>query len=101
MGVQWHPRRGITPRTTARPRRRLMTYTLPDLPYDYAGLEPSYSAKVLELHHSKHHAAYVKGLNDTLDKLVAARSGSEYGNIVGLEKTLAFNLSGHVLHSLF
>jgi Fe-Mn family superoxide dismutase len=78
-----------------------MTYTLPDLPYDYAGLEPSYSAKVLELHHGKHHAAYVKGLNEALDKLAAARSGEDYGNIVGLEKTLAFNLSGHVLHSLF
>ncbi len=83
------------------PRRHPMPYTLPDLPYDYADLEPSYSATVLELHHGKHHAAYVKGLNDTLDKLAAARVGEDYANIVGLEKTLAFNLSGHVLHSLF
>ena len=48
-------------------------YTLPDLPYDYAALEPHYSGKILELHHDKHHAAYVKGLNDTLDKLAKAR----------------------------
>ncbi|MCB1003179.1 MAG: hypothetical protein KDB35_03245, partial [Acidimicrobiales bacterium] len=31
-------------------------YTLPDLPYDYAALEPHYSAEVVELHHDKHHA---------------------------------------------
>ncbi len=76
-------------------------YTLPDLPYDYAALEPYYSAEILELHHDKHHAAYVAGANTTLEKLADAREKGEYGNIVGLEKTLAFNLSGHVLHSIF
>jgi len=78
-----------------------MAYTLPDLPYDPAALEPHYSARIIELHHGKHHAAYVKGLNDTLDKLAAARDQQDYGSIVGLQKSLAFNLSGHVLHSLF
>ena len=76
-------------------------YSLPDLTYDYAALEPHYAAQTLELHHGKHHAAYVKGVNETLDKLVAARESGDLGTIVGLEKTLAFNLSGHVLHSLF
>src|SRR5262245_54588326 len=76
-------------------------YELPDLPYDYAALEPHYSARVLELHHDKHHAAYVKGVNTTLDKLAAARDANDLSSIVGLEKTLAFNLSGHVLHTLF
>jgi Fe-Mn family superoxide dismutase len=76
-------------------------YTLPDLPYDYSALEPHYSAKVLELHHDKHHAAYVAGLNTTIDKLADARSSEDFGSIVGLQKNLAFNLSGHVLHSLF
>ena len=33
------------------------TYTLPKLPYDYAALEPVYASEMLELHHSKHHAA--------------------------------------------
>jgi Fe-Mn family superoxide dismutase len=78
-----------------------MSYTLPDLPYDYSALEPAYSAKVLELHHGKHHNAYVTGTNATFDKLADARAKGDYGAIVGLEKTLAFNLSGHVLHSLF
>ena len=36
-------------------------YTLPELPYDYAALEPHISAKIMELHHDKHHAAYVAG----------------------------------------
>lgn len=76
-------------------------YELPDLDYDYGALEPHYSARVLELHHSKHHAGYVKGVNATLDKLAAAREAGDLSTLVGLEKTLAFNLSGHVLHTLF
>ena len=76
-------------------------YTLPDLPYDYAALEPHYSAQILELHHDKHHAAYVKGANTALEKLAAARETEEFGTINQLQKNLAFNLSGHVLHSLF
>jgi Fe-Mn family superoxide dismutase len=79
----------------------MTSYTLPDLPYDYAALEPHYSAKILELHHDKHHAAYVKGLNDTMDQLAEARDKGDFSSIVGLEKSHAFNLSGHVLHSLF
>ncbi|TYB49588.1 superoxide dismutase [Actinomadura chibensis] len=76
-------------------------YTLPDLPYDYAALEPAITGEILELHHSKHHAAYVKGANDTLERLAEARDKEQYGGLVGLEKTFAFNLSGHVLHSIF
>jgi len=77
------------------------TYTLPDLPYDYAALEPHINGQILELHHDKHHAAYVKGANDTLDKIAEARADGDFTGIVGLEKTLAFNLSGHVLHTLY
>ena len=76
-------------------------YSLPDLPYDYAALEPHYSGQIVELHHDKHHAAYVAGANATLDKLSEARDKADFGAIVGLEKTLAFNVSGHVLHSIF
>ncbi|HEX4775232.1 MAG TPA: superoxide dismutase [Acidimicrobiia bacterium] len=79
----------------------MTAYKLPDLPYDYAALEPHLSGQILELHHDKHHAAYVKGANDTLEKLGSARQAGDFGGIVGLEKTLAFNLSGHVLHSLY
>ncbi|WP_433143580.1 superoxide dismutase [Actinomadura nitritigenes] len=76
-------------------------YTLPDLPYDYAALEPAITGEILELHHSKHHTAYVKGANDTLERLAEARDKEQFGGLVGLEKTFAFNLSGHVLHSIF
>jgi len=78
-----------------------MNYVLPNLPYDYGALEPYFEGKVLELHHGKHHAAYVNGLNHTLERLAEARAREEFEAIVGLEKALAFNLSGHVLHSLF
>jgi superoxide dismutase, Fe-Mn family len=76
-------------------------YVLPDLAYDYSALEPHYSARVLELHHDKHHKAYVDGVNTTLGKLAGARAADDLSAIVGLEKALAFNLSGHVLHTLF
>jgi Fe-Mn family superoxide dismutase len=78
-----------------------MQYALPDLPYDPAALEPAISGEIIELHHGKHHAAYVKGANDTLDKLAAARGGADTSAIPGLERSLAFNVSGHVLHSLY
>jgi hypothetical protein len=76
-------------------------YTLPDLPYDYAALEPHYAARTLELHHGKHHAAYVAGANATLEKLADARRTGDFATINQLQKNLAFHLSGHVLHSLF
>jgi len=50
---------------------------------------------------AKHHAAYVRGANDTLEQLAEAREKGDYSALGGLEKTLAFNLSGHVLHSIF
>jgi Fe-Mn family superoxide dismutase len=75
-------------------------YELPELGYDYAALEPHYSAEMLELHHDKHHAAYVSGLNGVLDQLEEARASDDFEAITGLEKKLAFNLSGHVLHTI-
>ncbi len=79
----------------------MSTYTLPDLQYDYGALEPHISGKIMELHHDKHHAGYVKGANDTLEKLDEARTKEDFTRVGALEKALAFNLSGHVLHSLF
>ena len=76
-------------------------YELPELPYDYSALEPHYSAEVLELHHDKHHKAYVDGANTTFEKLGEARESGDFGTINQLEKNMAFHLSGHVLHSLF
>ncbi|MEV0965635.1 superoxide dismutase [Streptomyces sp. NPDC049910] len=79
----------------------MATYTLPELPYDYAALEPVINPLIIELHHDKHHAAYVKGANDTLEQLAEARDRDAWGSINGLEKNLAFHLSGHILHSIY
>jgi len=76
-------------------------YELPELSYGYSALEPYLSAEILELHHGKHHQAYVDGANTTFEKLVEARSSGDFGTINQLEKNMAFHLSGHVLHSLF
>ena len=76
-------------------------YVLPDLSYDFGALEPHISGQIMQLHHDKHHAAYVKKANETLDQLDEARDKTDFTRIAGLEKSLAFNLSGHVLHSLF
>lgn len=79
------------------------TYALPDLPYDYSALAPAITPEILELHHAKHHAAYVKGANDTLEQIAEIRDKGQITptGLVDLEKTYAFNLSGHVLHSIF
>ncbi|MFC0682403.1 superoxide dismutase [Lysobacter korlensis] len=76
-------------------------YTLPELPYDYAALEPHISARIMELHHDKHHATYVSGANTALEKLAEARTSGDLTYINQLEKNLAFNLGGHVNHSVF
>ena len=76
-------------------------YVRPALPYDFSALEPAMSGQILELLHSKHHADYVKGANDTMEQLAEARAGRSLGGLVGLEKTLAFHVSGRVPHSLF
>ncbi|QPT54487.1 superoxide dismutase [Rothia kristinae] len=76
-------------------------YTLPDLPYDYAALEPHISARIMELHHDKHHATYVKDANAGLQKLEEARANGDLAFVNQLEKDLAFNLGGHVNHSIF
>ena len=76
-------------------------YTLPELPYDYEALEPHISAKIMELHHDKHHAAYVAGANAALEQLEEARANGSYGNVSKLSKDLAFNLGGHTNHSIF
>ncbi|MBM4380659.1 MAG: superoxide dismutase [Deltaproteobacteria bacterium] len=76
-------------------------YTLPELPYDFAALEPHLSAKILEVHHGKHHKAYVDGANKQLELLADAREKKDFSKIALLERALAFNVSGHLLHCLY
>lgn len=76
-------------------------YKLPELPFDPGALEPHISGRIIELHHGKHHAAYVKNANATLEALQEARAKSDFSRIPALERALAFNISGHILHSVF
>jgi superoxide dismutase, Fe-Mn family len=82
----------------------LSPYTLPSLGYAYDALEPHIDAQTMELHHSKHHAGYVRGLNGALEQLDAARkSGSEsaLAQVRELTDSVSFNGSGHALHCVF
>jgi len=55
----------------------------------------------MELHHSKHHAGYVRNANETLERLGEARVNENFASVAALENALAFNVSGHVLHTIF
>lgn len=79
----------------------MSAYTLPELPYDYAALEPHISGKIMQLHHDKHHQAYVTGANTALEQLAEARESGNLGTVNKLEKDLAFNVGGHVNHTIF
>jgi superoxide dismutase, Fe-Mn family len=76
-------------------------YTLPELAYDYSALAPAVSGQIMELHHSKHHQAYVTGANAAIAALAEARDKNDFAFVNKLEKDLAFNLGGHINHSIF
>ncbi len=84
-------------RSDAEPGR----HTLPPLPYAYDALEPYIDATTMELHHSKHHQAYVDGLNKAEAELAKARQSGDYALVEYWSKKAAFNGGGHYLHSMF
>lgn len=75
---------------------------LPNLPYAYDALAPVISKKIMELHHTRHHLAYVTGANAAMDKLEKFRAGEgleiDYKAVM---RDLSFHLNGHKLHSIF
>lgn len=75
-------------------------FTLNPLPYAYEDLEPIISRQIMELHHDKHHAAYVDGANAAYEKLISIRKG-ESGNIREVMRDLSFNVNGAMMHDLF
>jgi superoxide dismutase, Fe-Mn family len=76
-------------------------YTLLPLPYAYKALEPYIDEETMKLHHDKHHAAYVKGLNDALDKMTVAYKAGDFAMVKYWAKDVAFNGAGNVLHTLY
>jgi len=78
-----------------------MAHELPKLPYDYNALEPYYSEETLRLHHDKHHASYVNGLNAAEKKLAGMLKAGDFSEAKPVCKELAYHGSGHILHSIF
>jgi Fe-Mn family superoxide dismutase len=77
-------------------------YVLPPLPYAFDALEPHIDAQTMEIHHDRHHAGYVRGLNTALAKLAELRAGdADAGMVKHWTQALAFHGSGHVNHTLF
>ena len=79
----------------------IKSFTLPNLPYDYAALAPYISEQQLKLHHDKHHQAYVNGANAAFEKLDKARKENAEIDVKAALKELSFNVGGHILHSIF
>ncbi|WP_378954750.1 superoxide dismutase [Pelosinus sp. sgz500959] len=76
-------------------------HKLPPLPYSYDALEPIISHTTLKYHHDHHHKSYVDGLNKAELALVEARRKNDLTFIKYWENELAFNGSGHILHSIY
>ncbi|MGB4549698.1 MAG: superoxide dismutase [Syntrophales bacterium] len=76
-------------------------YTLPKLPYGYNSLEPYISRAQLQIHHEKHHQAYVTGANALFERLEKARKENADLDMKAVLKELSFHIGGHVLHTLF
>ena len=83
-------------------------FTLPDLPYDFNALEPYIDARTMEIHHGKHHQAYIDNLNKALEKAPALQ-GKTIEQIVGdlnkapeeVRTAIRNHGGGHYNHSLF
>lgn len=88
-------------RLTTLPKRdfSFKPFKLPDLSYDYNELEPVMSAQILEVHHKKHHQAYVNNFNIAAEQLLSANGDLE--KIVNLQSSIKFNGGSHINHSIF
>lgn len=80
-----------------------MAFQLPDLPYSFGVLEPHIDAKTMEIHHGKHHAAYVNNLNAAVQgtDLENMKLEDLMANISKSTPAVRNNGGGHYNHSLF
>ncbi|KAF7800205.1 hypothetical protein EIP86_011452 [Pleurotus ostreatoroseus] len=79
-------------------RAAASVHTLPKLDYAYDALEPHISGEIMTLHHTKHHQAYVTGLNTAEEAYAKAQTPKEQ---IKLQAALKFNGGGHINHTLF
>jgi Fe-Mn family superoxide dismutase len=85
-----------------------MSHQLPALPYDFAALEPHIDAQTMQIHHGKHHAAYVNNLNAAVEKH-AALAGKSVEDLVknlgavpeDIRTAVRNNGGGHINHTMF
>ena len=70
---------------------------LPALPYDYNALEPVISAEIMELHHKKHHNAYITNYNAAMEKYLEAEGKGDIAAMIALQPALRFNGGGDFL----
>jgi Fe-Mn family superoxide dismutase len=75
-------------------------FVLPPLPFDPSDVAPYLDPRVIEIHHSRHHNAYVRGANEARERIAEARAIGDYTHLVSLQRTYAFHHGGHILHSL-
>ncbi|HHY45627.1 MAG TPA: superoxide dismutase [Firmicutes bacterium] len=94
----------LTPQALANtgcPRIAIGKHELPPLPYAYDALEPYIGRETVRIHHDLHHNSYVTGLNQAELELAKQRDGAGFTNNRYWEEQLAFNGSGHILHSIY
>jgi Fe-Mn family superoxide dismutase len=85
-----------------------MSHQLPSLPYDFAALEPHIDTQTMQIHHGKHHAAYVNNLNAAIEKHpeLAGKSAEDLIRNIGtvpeaIRTAVRNNAGGHVNHTMF
>ena len=74
---------------------------LPPLGYDFGALAPIISPEIMEIHYTKHHAAYVNNFNIALEKASDFMAKDDLPSLLALQGAMRFNGGGHINHSLF
>jgi superoxide dismutase, Fe-Mn family len=88
-------------KTSTSPTIKPDLYYLPELPYQFADLEPYISEEQLKIHYQKHHQAYVNAANTIIEKMAKARKENSELDMKAISKELSFNVGGIQLHNLF
>jgi Fe-Mn family superoxide dismutase len=76
-------------------------YAVSPLPFTYEALEPVIDQKTVDLHYNFHHKAYAAAANRAEEGLAKARDTNDFALVKFYEKELAFQLSGHILHTIY
>lgn len=87
--------------TALQPKHVRAKHSLPELPYPYEALEPVICREIMNLHHCKHHQAYVTNLNAAEEKMRCAVEKGDVSTAISLAPALKFNGGGHINHSIF